>query len=207
MKALITGATGGFGRVLCEVFADNGYTLWIHGRDAQKLHTLKEELEEEYMTNVYVICGDIKKEDTLELLAGSVETHNIDVVINNAAIYTEAIQDSIMTNAIAPIYFIEELIFMNKPMTIVNINSVAGLRGNPNEAAYCASKFALRGYSESVKFSAIKKGIRIVDVYLGAMSVGMGKGRGTIDPVEAAELIVDVIETKSFIPEIRSYRE
>ena len=207
MKALITGATGGFGRVLCEVFADNGYTLWIHGRGAQKLHTLKEELEEEYMTNVYVICGDIKKEDTLELLAGSVETHNIDVVINNAAIYTEAIQDSIMTNAIAPIYFIEELIFMNKPMTIVNINSVAGLKGNPDEAAYCASKFALRGYSESVKFSAIKKGIRIVDVYLGAMSVGMGKGRGTIDPVEAAELIVDVIETKSFIPEIRSYRE
>ena len=207
MKTLITGATGGFGRVLCEVFADNGYTLWIHGRDAQKLHTLKEELEEEYMTDVYVICGDIKNDDTIRLISNSVFTHEIDVVINNAALYSHAVMDSIKTNAVAIIDLIDDLIDKERPMTVVNINSVAGLRGNPNEAAYCASKFALRGYSESVKFSAIKKGIRIVDVYLGAMSVGMGKGRGTIDPVEAAELIVDVIETKSFIPEIRSYRE
>jgi len=60
---------------------------------------------------------------------------------------------------------------------IININSLAGKSGSNGESAYCASKHALRGFSSSIQFDATKYGIRVIDVYLGAVQTDMTKGR------------------------------
>ena len=47
---------------------------------------------------------------------------------------------------------------------IININSVAGLKGSSREVSVCRTKFGLRGFSESVKDAWLKQGVRMIDV-------------------------------------------
>src|SRR3989338_4795596 len=86
--------------------------------------------------------------------------------------------------------------------TIININSMAGLVGSNHEPLYAASKFGLRGFSESVKGEWIKHGVRMIDVHSGAIGTGMSAKRADlkslIDPKELAEFIVGLCQTDSF---------
>jgi NADP-dependent 3-hydroxy acid dehydrogenase YdfG len=80
--------------------------------------------------------------------------------------------------------------------TIVVVNSLAGKNGNPNEAIYCASKFGLRGFVESVRHICAVGGVRMCSVYPGAMRTPMTRLRTDytklLDPKSVAKLIVDI---------------
>jgi short-subunit dehydrogenase len=94
----------------------------------------------------------------------------------------------ILTNMVLPI-------FLNKRGgLIININSLAGKQGSSGEAAYCASKQALNRHFDSLKFDIISKGVRILNVELGAMNTQMIKNRKDpekiIQPEEVARCIV-----------------
>jgi NAD(P)-dependent dehydrogenase (short-subunit alcohol dehydrogenase family) len=58
--------------------------------------------------------------------------------------------------------------------TIVNISSVAGKRGWANAAAYCASKFALTGFTQALNAEGKPYGIRACVIFPGAMATGWG---------------------------------
>lgn len=67
--------------------------------------------------------------------------------------------------------------------TVVNVSSVAGLRGWANAAAYCSSKFALTGFTQALAAEGRPHGIRVCVIYPGAMSTSWG----TWDPQQRAE--------------------
>jgi NAD(P)-dependent dehydrogenase (short-subunit alcohol dehydrogenase family) len=58
--------------------------------------------------------------------------------------------------------------------TIVNISSVAGKRGWANAGAYCASKFALTGFTQALNAEGKSYGIRACVIFPGAMATGWG---------------------------------
>jgi NAD(P)-dependent dehydrogenase (short-subunit alcohol dehydrogenase family) len=68
---------------------------------------------------------------------------------------------------------------------------------------YAMAKWGLRGYSESVRFSCYQKGINIIDIFPGAINVGMGEHRDDkeclIDAKELAGFIVGLCAPKSFV--------
>lgn len=208
MKAIITGSSRGFGLVLAEKFAELGYDLWINGRDAAALDSVKQKLEDDCMIHVTAMCMDIRNSDAIKSILYQIQLHKIDVVINNAGIMYGTPNEIIETNMIAPAKIIHGCI--GQDLTIININSVAGLKGNANEDFYCASKFGLRGYSESVKWAASKVGTNIIDVYLGAMNIGMAANRDDneklMNPEEVADRIIDLLQCNTCIPELRLYR-
>ncbi|MDO8625178.1 MAG: SDR family oxidoreductase, partial [Candidatus Diapherotrites archaeon] len=81
--------------------------------------------------------------------------------------------------------------------TIVNINSVRGNKGKDTEAIYCASKFGLRGFCESLRPEAQKHGIRILEFFPGGMKthffdkIGRDKVEydGFMEPKDVAQLV------------------
>jgi len=203
---MISGSSRGIGKNLAITFAERGYNLILHGRDEKAL----EDVIKECKTDCEVVLGDIRDLDTIDRLYTISKKRNINILVNNAGIYSnrdfkqESFQDFLEVldvNLISPVRLIKTIypIFKRKQEgLIVNINSLAGLKGNPSECSYCASKFGLRGFSSSLREYAIRDGIVVTDVFLGAMNTRMTRRREDqarcIDPKEAAEVIANLCE-------------
>lgn len=213
---LITGASAGFGSFLAQAFAQAGYAVILHGRDKERLLAIKDNIFKITQVECSMVIADLKSLAGIDELKKTITNRTVDILINNAAINPElsdknavsdleGIEDIITTNtssAIALCYAAFEHFKAAGVGTIININSVAGLRGSSHEVLYAVSKFGLRGFSESVKEDWLKQGVRMIDVYSGALSVGMSANRADmkdlIDPRELAELLVGLCVTKSF---------
>lgn len=174
---LITGAGKGLGKALVREFVENKYDLLLHSKssifppyDGVKCTTLN---------------GDLSDINVIDKLANEAINCDIDILINNAGIYLNAAfidmsdEDFIglmRVNLVAPILLTKRIwpLFVKKKSgMIININSLAGKFGSNGEVAYCSSKHGLRGFSSSLQFEATNNGIKIIDVYLGAMETDM----------------------------------
>ena len=84
---------------------------------------------------------------------------------------------------------------------IVNINSLAYQQPSANETIYCATKFALKGFSKALQMEAIGSGVEIIDVHPGGIQTNMTrdrKGFETMMPVSythlrAHETVLDLV--------------
>lgn len=204
---LITGSSKGLGRSLAFVFAENKFNIILHGRDEQGLEDVKKRVLENNV-DCDVIKGDITSEKTINRLFNAANKKNLDVLINNAGIYIcksfqnmspEEFKRIIAVNLVAPVQLIMRIypIFLKKKSgVIININSVAGKNPNEMEAAYCASKYGLRGFTRSFQLEATKNHVQLFSVYLGAMNTAMTKDRidhqKLIQTDEAADLIFKI---------------
>jgi len=204
MNVLVTGSSKGLGRELALTFARKGHGVILHGRDEARLAQVRQEIEA-LPSPVAVVRGDITDERTLRHLLDAARTWKIDVLINNAGAYLSApIEETslldaeriLKTNLCTPVWLtlaIYPLFRERGHGLIVNINSLAGKGFNDQEAAYCASKWGLRGFMGSFKFEARKHGISVLDVYLGKMRTDMAANRpGLIEPCEAARVIYEL---------------
>ena len=165
-KILITGASFGLGSYLSEHFSNMGHDLIVTGRNERKLNNLKTKLH----TNVTVISGDLKDNSHLEKLKEKFIEEGGNVLVNNAGITcpglsiddleVKQIVDMIDVNLVAPFLLIKHL---HKNLScVININSMVGLEHKQFRTAYSASKWGLRGLSESFK---LETNINVVDVY------------------------------------------
>jgi short-subunit dehydrogenase len=219
-SVLITGSSKGLGKSLALEFSKNNYHVILHGRDEKSLNELKTILKDKCS----IIIGDITSEEVINKLFIEAEKRDIDILINNAGQYfskslEETKEDEIKRifeiNFFSIVKLIKKILplFENKKSgLIININSLAGKNGSKGESFYSATKHALKGFSDSFKQEVLEKGIRVLDVYLGAISTDMTKNRKDheffIDPDEAASVIFNNIKDKSslYINEIEIRR-
>lgn len=201
---LITGSSKGLGAALAVAFSKHQYAVILHGRNANDVSGIRRLLEKKGST-VYTVIGDLLEDKTIDEIVDCSIMNRVDIVVNNAGMYlNKSFSDMSMSefksivdvNLIAPVAITHRIFNWfkkNKRGIIVNINSIAGKKGSDGEAAYCASKFGLRGFSESIQFEATRHGIRIFDVYLGAMKTEMTDNR------EGSELFMDTSEVSDII--------
>ena len=211
----ITGASSGFGTHVARAFAHGGYGLVLHGRDEKKLYAVRDEIAATEKVECLCVFADLRTAEGINAITTAIHANAVDILVNNAAVNPE-----LSGNAAHDVPAIEEIMSVNASSaivlcyaafadfttrgggTIININSVAGLRGSSHEALYAVSKFALRGFSESVKEDWLKQGVKMIDVYPGALGTGMSAHRADvqslIDPREFAEYLVTLCATKSF---------
>lgn len=163
-RILLTGATGGLGAELALQLAEKGAILTLVGRDEYKLSQLKSTIENK-SSQAYFMTADLNEPqaNTRIIEAARKNMGDIDILINNAGVLDfirfeeqtdERISQMIHTNVTAPIQltraFLSHFQAKNKGH-IVFIGSIFGSLGFPYFSTYCASKFAVHGFSQSLR--------------------------------------------------------
>lgn len=182
---LITGSSRGLGKELALVFAKGNYDILIHGRNIDDLRAVNEAI-----IKIGVHCdicrGDLSQDKTIESLYAEARSKDVSVLINNAGtdicfedggmelkttlnrITDEQVDEIITTNLIAPIKLSRRIysLFLEKGNgTIINISSISGLEAHRLRTVYSASKWGLRGFTDSLRLEAKEHGIRVIGVY------------------------------------------
>ena len=159
-KIVVTGATGGIGSEVCKALAAEGCQLLITGRNPMKLNTLMQSLEG---SGHQQLKADLSTVEGRATLLNSAQVFQPDVLINGlganqlsflATTHDEDIEAIIQTNLIAPMKLSRDFIplLAQRPSgAIVNIGSILGSIGYAGSSVYCASKFGLRGFTESLR--------------------------------------------------------
>ena len=174
---LITGASSGIGKQTAIEFAKLGSNIILVARRKNKLEQVENELKQ-FNVNTLVCACDVSKKDQVEELSKSVlqKFNSIDILVNNAgfAIYgsvsdlsIDEIESQMETNYFGMIYCVKNflpLMLKKKSGHIVNVASVAASFGLPGIASYCASKFAMLGFSEGLKHELNGTGVGITVV-------------------------------------------
>ncbi|OMF37307.1 3-ketoacyl-ACP reductase [Paenibacillus sp. FSL H8-0548] len=174
-SAIITGAGKGIGKAIAVALAAEGVNLGLLARTSSDLETLQAELAGKYGVNIFIATADISvKADVDQAIAALKESlGSIDILINNAGIGTfgtlldmdhEQWERIIQTNVMGTYYVTRAALPTMLEQTggsIINIASTAGERGFATGSAYCASKFAVIGMTESLMQEVRKSNIRV----------------------------------------------
>jgi short-subunit dehydrogenase len=175
---LVTGATGGIGKAFSRLLFNSGANLVLLGRNKEKLTHLQNELlasnplaNNTVFTFVVDILQKVQRESLIEQLA--LLPFGLNLLINNAGVSQfklfeqsseSEINNIITTNTIAPMQLTHALLPLLKQCDsaqIINIGSTYGSIGFPGYTAYCASKFALRGFSQTLSRELADTNIRV----------------------------------------------
>ena len=174
---LITGASSGIGKQTAIEFAKLGSSIILVARRKNKLEEVENELKQFNVTTLVCTC-DVSKKDQVEKMSKIVleKFSSIDILVNNAgfAIYGSVhdlsindIESQMETNYFGMIYCTKNFLpsmLEKKSGHIVNVASVAASFGLPGIASYCASKFAMLGFSEGLKHELSGTGVGITVV-------------------------------------------
>lgn len=185
--ALVTGASSGLGRATAQALARAGARVALLARSAPDLEDLAEALERHGAAGLPVGC-DLADAGGLERAVDRVrrELGPVRVLVNAAAtdapgpVSELAVEawDRVMAVNLRAVFVLSRLVLPDMAAagqgTIVNVSSVAGRRGWANASAYCASKFALTGFTQALAAEAREHGVRACVVYPGAMATHWG---------------------------------
>ncbi|HET9009462.1 MAG TPA: SDR family NAD(P)-dependent oxidoreductase [Nitrosarchaeum sp.] len=174
---LITGASSGIGKETAYQFAKKGSNLILVARRKQKLEQVADDLKKYNISTLICEC-DVSDKLQVEKMSKIVleKYGSVDILVNNAgfAIYgsvydltIEEIESQMATNYFGMIYCIKNFLpsmLEKKSGHIVNVASVAASFGLPGITSYCASKFAMLGFSEGLKHELKGTGIGITVV-------------------------------------------
>lgn len=221
MKAIIvTGAGTGLGKELSLLLAEQGYHLILTGRAENKLKNVQVQIEESGGSATALALDLRNPEDIKEKVLLISKKHELYGLVNNAGLgyfgpFSETtdkeIEEMFQTNVLGTIQMTKAILpFLEKndQGLILNIISTAGLRGKKNEAIYCSSKFAVRGFTESLQKEYDGTGIRFIGAYMGGMNTPFWDESNHIaDPsrlrsaAEVAEIIINNLEKDEIIIE------
>src|SRR5436305_591457 len=159
-RILITGASRGIGRAIAEKLAAPDVTLLLHGRDTVALAETCKTVQSS-CAGVVKLIHDLATEKGVSGLISQVGDNRLDVLVNNAGVAVvkpfreitfEEWKQTVGVNVTAPFLLIQSFAGQMPPgSSIVNILSVAAKTAFPNWSAYCMSKFALEGFTQSVR--------------------------------------------------------
>ena len=186
--AVITGAGSGIGRALALALASAGVWLALADRDEAGLHETLAQLERSGATaSLHVV--DVADKDAVNRLGDDVLQmyDHVDILVNNAGVsmfgtvaelHTDEIAWLMNVNFWGVVYgtkaFLPALVCRPEAM-IVNISSVFGLWGPPGQSAYAASKFAVRGFTESLRAELATTNVRVMTVHPGGIKTAIAR--------------------------------
>ncbi|MBI1857577.1 MAG: SDR family oxidoreductase [Candidatus Melainabacteria bacterium] len=185
--AVITGASRGIGKAIAEVFADAGASLILLSRNKSLLEQVTKELNTKYkkpIANSLVL--DVSNPEEVEKTFSKIDS--IDILINNAGVhFTSSIKDMdiekwkelLEINLHGAMYcskFALPKMLSKKWGRIINIASTSGKYGEAYSGAYCSSKFALIGFTQSLANEVAREGITVNAVCPGWTETAMAEG-------------------------------
>ena len=192
--ALITGASRGIGAATAQLLAAEGASVMLADRRDASGEARAAEIGGGY------VHLDVSKEDLWASAVAETEHRfgRLDILINNAGIYTTAPIEETPTDLFVRIFEVNQLgVFLGMKAvipameragggSIVNLSSTSGLKGNQNSIAYGSTKWAVRGMSKIAAIELGRFGIRVNSVHPGLIDTEMNQEE--MGPARIAEI-------------------
>ena len=185
--AAVTGAASGIGRMLAINLANEGCNLALADINASGLQETAKLVGNRVKVTTHIVDVS-RREQVFQYADETAERHGgVDLIINNAGV---AVGDFLET---IPLEDFEWLMGINfwgvvygtmaflphlkkRPEGhIVNISSINGIIPNPNNGPYCAAKFAVKGYTETLAQEMHKTGIHVSCVHPGGIKTNIAR--------------------------------
>jgi short-subunit dehydrogenase len=175
LRVLITGASGGIGRALAEQLLASEARVLLMARRGPVLEEWRA-AHQDTANKIEIFAGDVTRAEDRSAMLRLAEDRwgGLDVLVNNAGLGSLgrfAESDPAILRRVFEVNFFAAveltraalpLLSAGKTPLIVNIGSILGHRATPQNSEYCASKFALRGWSESVRPELRRTGIDLL---------------------------------------------
>jgi uncharacterized oxidoreductase len=202
--ALVTGGTDGIGAQLIRQLRDKGVHVITQGRNPERAAATRADGFE-------VVEADLGSPVGVNTLIAAVAGREIDLLVNNAGAGVDhdfrepglpdlaASDATIFLNLNAPIHLITALmpVLRARPEAmIVNVTSGLAIAPRAGGPVYCATKAALRSYSQALRFQLRGTGVRVLEALPPVVETKLTAGRGNrkMAPEECARQIVVAIE-------------
>lgn len=180
--ALVTGASRGIGAAVARSLHDLGVNLGLASRSGDDLG----------LSETVALPTDVRDPAALETLAAATAEKfgGIDILVVNAGVGSygpildlpdDEMEDMIDVNVKGALYSVRAALpylLQSDAADLVTVASEAGRRGLPNEAVYCASKFAQVGLTRALDHELREQGVRCTTVAPGGVATDFAMGRG-----------------------------
>lgn len=204
--ALVTGASKGIGAATARALNEAGVNLGLASRSGDDLG----------IEGAVAMATDVRDFAAMERVANATAEKfgGIDILVANAGVGSygpfldlpiEELEDMVDTNVKGALYSMRAALphlLESDAADIVTLASVAGLRGLPFEAVYCASKFAQIGLTRALDHELREQGVRCTNVAPGGVATDFAMGRGRTPDMPELEGMMspeDVAETVMFV--------
>jgi len=218
--ALVTGASGGIGRMIARGLAISGARVMLTGLTSTKVRRAHDELVVTGFPEDHLIslAADLTDPDKAAAVVNTTLQRfgSLDVLVNAAGVghfarfdeltlehITEVIQTNLMTTLHTTHHAIEAL--KASRGHVINISSGLGKRGARKATAYAAAKFAVQGFSESLRLDVSRFGVRVtvispagagVDTPFWERADPQIKRQGMLQPERIAETVLMVLTSR-----------
>ena len=174
--AVVTGSSSGIGFETALALAINGFYTYATMRNLKKATNIKDIANKEALPLKVIqldVDDDLSAENAIQEVIS--EKRRIDILVNNAGYgligpiedisIEEELKPQFETNLYGVIRVTQQVLPImrrQKSGRIVNVSSIGGIVGYPFSAAYCSTKFALEGLSESLSYELDQFGIKVI---------------------------------------------
>ena len=201
--AAVTGAASGIGEALAAALAARGSDLVLLDRDAERLEVVAGALRARHPGRTVGTCVvDLADDDAVRAIGATLaaEHPEITLLVNNAGVALAGRFDQVtleefdwvmainfravvrLTAALLPV------LKSHPGAHLVNVSSIFGIFAPPGQAAYAASKFAVRGFSESVRHELAADGVGLTVVHPGGIRTRIAENARTGSGVSEEEI-------------------
>ena len=186
--ALVTGGTRGIGHAIAARLADEGARVFLTGTDANRAEGVADELDAGRGLVLGLRLDLTDPESVKRCVAAAGADRGLQILVNNAGVS----RDGLLARQSAAIW--REVMATNldglqaccqaavRPMMrarygrIVNLSSIVGLRGNPGQTAYAASKAGILGFTKALAKELARRNITVNAVAPGFIETDMSRG-------------------------------
>ena len=172
---IMTGASSGIGLASAKLFASFGARLSLAARSEDKLNALASEIKSAYGTETLCVKTDVSKEDDCRnLIMRTVEKFGrIDILVNNAGVSMRAlfrdldlsvIRTLMDVNFWGTVYCTKFALpyLLESRGSVVGVISIAGFAGLPGRTGYSSSKYAIRGFLDTLRIEHLYDGLHVM---------------------------------------------
>lgn len=188
--ALVTGASRGIGRAIAFALAEAGATVAVNYRENK---ALAEELVREIEKNdgkAIAWCADVADANQVRAMVEGISSHfdHLDILVNNAGIIRDLLLlemeekdwESVLQTNLFGVYHCSRAVLrpmiMRRWGRIINLSSVAGMKGGRGQSNYAASKGAINAFTRSLAAELGAKGITVNAIAPGLIVTDMSQG-------------------------------
>jgi NAD(P)-dependent dehydrogenase (short-subunit alcohol dehydrogenase family) len=200
---IVTGASSGIGEAIAREFAENGSKVVLAARSEGSLARIAAEIKASGHDAIFVRTDVSIEADCKNLIEKTIEKYGkINILVNNAGISMRASFEDVDLRVLhrlmdvnfwGTVYCTKYALpyLLPEKGSLVGVSSVAGFHGLPGRTGYCASKFAMHGFLETLRIENLRKGLHVMIIAPGFTATEIRKHALNAEGSEQGESPLD----------------